>query len=183
MRDDQLTPKEEEALRALPREQEPSGQLEERTIRGLRAHGILHPPIRRGFTLTPAWGMAAAAAVLLLIVGSFLVGQWTGSHRTAQVMLAMHDQDSLLLAREVQRTGSTYLAALSALIESSRQNPEGMDQGREVALATLHAAADQVLSLVPDDPVAGEILRAMHDSQEEQRPPAGEDVVHHVAWF
>lgn len=183
MRDDQLTPREQEALRALPRERKPSTHLEERTVRSLRAHGILHPLVRRGFTLTPAWGMAAAAAVVILSVGSFLVGQWTGSQRTAEVMLAMHDQNSLLLAREVQRTGSTYLAALSALIESAREDPEGMDQGREVALATLHAAADQVLSLVPDDPVAGEILRAMQDSPEDQRPVEGEEVVHHVAWF
>ena len=41
MHDDELTPDERTRMRALPRELDPDDSLEERTVRALRAEGLL----------------------------------------------------------------------------------------------------------------------------------------------
>jgi hypothetical protein len=58
MHEDDLTPAEREALRALPREANPSELLEERTVRALAARGMIRP----SRALPPWFAWAAAAA-------------------------------------------------------------------------------------------------------------------------
>jgi len=184
MHDDDLTPREKRAFESLQRERKPSDLLEERVVRDLKRRGFLKGKFRDGITLAPAWAAIAAVMVMALIIGSYAIGQWNGSRQTERVMLAMHEHDDLRLAMEVQKSGTAYLSALAQLIHQiGDQDPDATNQGREVALTTLYAAAEEMVSLFPDDPVAGNILRAM-DGNESWRPGDTKGMeLHRVAWF
>jgi hypothetical protein len=179
--DSELSPEERAAFAALPRERDPGDLLEERTVRRLRRQGLLAVPRSAWPMLTPVRAAVAAAAVLAVALGSFVLGQWTGSRQTTEAMLAMHSHDSLLAAREVQRAGTAYLAAVDALSEARGSDPEALRQGREVALTILQAAADQVVQLAPDDPVAGDLLRAVGRQTGEVEPDVAAGTT--VVWF
>jgi hypothetical protein len=167
MNDEQLTQSERESLDSLPRERIPDHRLKKRTIAALRSQGILRKPARRGITLSPAWVAVAAAVTIALVAGGFAMGQWAGSRQTAQAMLAMHEQDGLRLAAEVQRTGTAYITALNTLVENlNDQDAEVQTQGRQVAISALYAAADLVVNIAPDEPVAQNILWALDQSEE-----------------
>jgi hypothetical protein len=125
----------------------------------------------------------AATAVIALTLGGFALGQWAGSQQTAKAMFEMHEQDGLRLAAEVQRTGTAYIAALNTLFENLQaQDPEVRAQGWQVAVSALYAAADLVVSIAPDEPMAQNILWALNQFQEtpgerETEPPR------HFVWF
>ena len=176
MSDDELTREEREALKALPREKEPGELLEERVVHNLRARGILGRGRRISLVLTPAWVSAAAAALLAIIIGSFSFGQWAGSRQTTEAMMAIQKYDNLRLAAEVQRTGTAYITALNTLVENLEgQDPELQAQGRQVAISALYAAADLVVNIAPDEPVAQNIVWVLDQSQqtseESESPP------------
>ncbi len=182
MHDEELTPEERERFRALRRELDPDDALEERTVRALRAEGLLHrePPHVVAFRFSPAWIGAAAAAGLAIFAGGFSMGSWLEARHTTQVVSQMHEQDATRAAALVQQTGSAYVSALSALAamaDSSKSNPQ-LDQGREVAVNALHAAANQMVRIAPEDPLTLRILaglkRAARDST------AGTD---RLVWF
>jgi hypothetical protein len=83
MTEDELTPAEREALRALPREAQPGDLLEERTVRALREAGLLgrrRPGRWRPQFIYPA----AAAACVLFFVAGFAVGQGRKAPASAQ---------------------------------------------------------------------------------------------------
>ena len=71
MHDDELTPAEQEALRALPRERPPGDLLEERTVRALAGRGWIQS---RRTPARYAWA-AAVAACLLFFVAGFSIGK------------------------------------------------------------------------------------------------------------
>jgi hypothetical protein len=82
-------------------------------------------------------------------------------------MLAMQEQNGLRLAAEVQRTGTAYITALNTLVENLEgQDPELQAQGRQVAISALYAAADLVVNIAPDEPVAQNIVWALDQSDE-----------------
>jgi len=118
MHDDDLSPDELAALRALPRERDPGDLLEHRTVRALRARNLLRQPERRGIVLSPAWLTAAAAVLLAVFTGGFAIGQWLEARQNDQTMIAMREHDAAQAAAMVQQTGSAYLAALSAFAEA-----------------------------------------------------------------
>jgi hypothetical protein len=181
MEDDRMTPEEREAFGRLPRERMPNSSVEERTVARLRRTGFLEPRPRPGWALSPAWGVAAAAAVVAIAVACFALGQWTGSRQTAEAMLALRGQDALTLAAEVQRTGTAYVRALTALAGTGAANPAARAQGREAAVAALHAAAETLLTLDPKDPVAARILMGLAGFD---RTAGGEGRIEQgVAWF
>jgi hypothetical protein len=162
--DDELTPEERAAFAALPREQMPSRLLAERTVRALRERGLLLES-RRPW-LPASWRVAAAAAALALFAGGTAFGQWLSARQTASTVASLRTDDPLAAALRVQRAGSAYLDALSALVDAS----DGADartatQAREVALAVFRGAADEIERL--------------------QRPESarGEGEVSHVIWF
>jgi hypothetical protein len=80
----------------------------------------------------------------------------------------------------VQRTGTDYVSALAALAE---QTPDGDSaaaaQGVEVALTALWAAANEIVRLAPEDPLAARILVEFERArlQEEPGGPAHELVI------
>jgi hypothetical protein len=88
-------------------------------------------------------------------------------------------------ALHVQRAGSAYVAALTRLVEASDSATAGEAvQAREVALAALWAAANEVVRLAPDDPVTGQILRGFERARQEQAEASeGELPVRQVIWF
>jgi hypothetical protein len=168
MHDDELSETERRALEALPRETRTPRALEDRVVVALRREGLLHAPAALRFPLSPAWIGAAAAACVALFAGGFALGGWMESRHTTEVLVRMHERDSAnaaAAAAEVQRTGSAYVAALSTLAAfADTSRGESLAQGREVAVNALHAAANQMLRISPEDPLAAGILRGLDRS-------------------
>lgn len=165
MHDDELTPEERERFRALRREIDPDDGLEERTVRALHAEGLLRRRPARviSFSLSPAWLGLGAAACFAIFAGGFTAGSWMEARHTTQVVSQLHEQDATRAAALVQQTGSAYVSALEALAtmtDSSRSNPQ-LEQGREVAVNALHAAANQMVRIAPEDPLTVRILAGM----------------------
>jgi hypothetical protein len=184
MTDHDLTPQEREAFAALPRERQASPALEERTVRALRAQGILQAEDRRTWRVTPVRLGLAAALALACLTGAFALGQWAGARQTAGAMLALQEQNGSQVATAVQRTGSAYVTALAALVHlAGTPNGTNTDQGREVALSALHAAADQIIRLDPDDPLAARILQAFDEAQVQEGVQAASPDRQDLYWF
>lgn len=72
--DFELSPKERAALSGLPHEAPPPAALEQRTLRALRARGLVRAPARRPLRLA-----LAMAAALLLFLSGFAVGRWASA--------------------------------------------------------------------------------------------------------
>ena len=184
--DHELTPDERAALSALPRERDPGRLLEERTVRALRARHLLRDPeVRRGFTFSPAWLTAAAAAVLAVFASGFAVGQWLEARQSDKTLVELRRQDTAQAATMVQQTGSAYLAALGVLAEASRssRDPRDIAQGREVASTILQAAANEMVRLAPEDPLAVQILRGLERAARRDTSTVRTDATRQVAWF
>ena len=152
---DAIEPELSQALSDLPREQMPGRLLEERIVRSLRARGLL-----RATRFSPSWSLAAAAAALALFAGGFAAGQWAATRAVASAVIARQDQTAMAAAQMVQRTGSAYVMALATLVSVADSAPNGaLEQGREAAKAALYAAAGEIVTLAPDDPIAAQIRR------------------------
>ena len=184
MHDDDLSPEELAAFRALPRERDPGEMLEHRTVRALRARNLLRQPERRGFVFSPAWTIAAAAVLVAVFTGGFAIGQWIEARESDQTLIALRQQDAAQAAAVVQQTGSAYLAALSALATASRssQKPHDVTQGREVASTILQAAANEMVRLAPEDPLSLQILRGLERTRSDSTAKVP-DATRQVAWF
>ena len=68
--------------------------------------------------------------------------------------------------------------ALAQFADSTNNLPA---QGREVALAALYAAANEVLRLAPNDPMATEILRGFQRVTQQSAPQQGAQRL--VVWY
>jgi hypothetical protein len=165
----ELTTEERNALDALPLESDPGQLLEERTVRALREQGLLATPGVGGTTTVPAgtlprqhrpwWSSAAAiAAGIALFAGGMSIGQVMGSRQTAEAFQTVFEEGDVRLASQVQRTGSEYVAALAALTAADGVAADS-GQAVEVALTALWAAANEIVRLAPDDPLAARILQ------------------------
>jgi hypothetical protein len=184
MHDDELTPEERAAMEALPRERPPDRALEERVVRALRAQGLLERPATRRLTLPPVGWLAAAAASVMIFAGGFALGAWLESRHTTQVVLDMHQRDAAEAAALVQRTGSAYVSALSTLATfAEKARPQEMGPAREAAVNALHAAASQMVRLVPEEPVAVNILQGMARASRSDSLEAGAGEPRRVVWF
>ena len=183
---DELTPAERALFDALTREREPGRLLEERTVRALRERGLVRAPTaaRRGLRFPAAWISGAVAAGIALFLGGLATGQYVASRNTTQIVTAMQQRDAQQAALMVQQTGSAYVQALSRLSQVSDTTRAGRQQGREVATSMLRAAADEVVRMNPNDPVASGILaafdRANTQQARAQRDTAGKQS---VVWF
>ena len=169
---------------ALPRESEPGRLLEERTVAVLRKRGMLAK--RRPRRLQAAWLAGGIAASIAFFASGVVVGQWLGTRATASAVIAMQQNDPQRTATQVQRAGSAYVGALQALAQlSDSTRTEISPQGREVALTALHAAANEVIRLAPNDPIAAEILRGFQRVREQQQAAAQkpEQKLRQIIWF
>ncbi|UCD23032.1 MAG: hypothetical protein JSW51_08145, partial [Gemmatimonadota bacterium] len=147
----ELNPRERAEFEALPRERVPGRLLEERTVRSLRARGLLRQ--RSWFGVRVPWLVAGLAASFALFVSGVTVGQWLGSSTVAESMATAQQQTAMEAAAAVQRAGSAYVTALMAFaaIADSTGN-SAYSQGREAALNALYAAAYELVQIDPTDP-------------------------------
>lgn len=181
MRNHELTPEERRAMNGLPRERSPRRELEGRTVAALGERGLLEEGAGRALLFTPARAGWAVAAVACLVVASFAAGHRTGA-RTAAIPRPP-EGNGLELAMFVQHAGSTYVAALEELnrTASAKSSPE-IEQGREAAVAALYAASDQLVELVPDEPVAKSILTTLTETERIQAEGTRREGAR-VLWF
>lgn len=185
-RDESLSPAEQGAFDALPREVPLPPTLEERTVALLRAHGQLPIPLTRGRAdaqtrvhLRAVWIPGAIAASLALFASGLAVGQFLGARSVAEV--ASRGLSAGEAADHIQRAGSLYVAALASLgALPDTTDPEARETARQAALTVLGTAAEEVVHLAPDDPLAAAVLRGLEQRTKLQRPvPPSRSVV----WF
>ena len=177
----ELNPQERAEIEALPRERDPGGLLEERTVQSLRARGVLKP---RGLPrVRMPWIAAGLAASIALFVCGVTVGQYLGSRTVAESMATAQQQTAMQAASAVQRAGSAYVTALTAFaaIADSSGNGAYM-QGREAALNALYAAAFEIMQIDATDPVAVTIREGLEQARLGWRQPA-DTAIQRVVWF
>jgi len=169
---------------------EPPGSLEERTVARLRREGLIRDSVPLWTRLfggagAPrlAWAAAAAACVAAVFFAGVAVGQRSAARSTAEALAAYHDDAMMAASARVQQTGSAYVAALTALALTARDDtdPKSLAQGREVAFAALYAAAEELVRLDPDDPVAARLVRDLEAVDRGNRPD--DDAKRQVMWF
>jgi len=179
-----LTPAARRAFEALPREAEPPTSLEGRTVALLQARGVLAVPLRPLAAPThrwhPAWLVGALAASLALFASGIAVGQFLGA-RSATIAAAVGLGSSLAeRTQQVQRTGSEYVAALSALLQETDTSDASRQRATEAALGALGAAAQEVSRLAPSDPLAAAVLRGLTERRRASQPPPP---TRNVVWY
>jgi hypothetical protein len=176
-----MTPELRGALDALPRERDPGRLLEERTVRALRAAGAIERPVARGWRRIPAaWLTGAVAAGFALFIGGLAMGQWVGARQARELVELDRIGDPRSAAMAVQRTGSAYVEALARLASFSDggEAPQQVE-GREVATRMLQAAADELIRIAPDDPIAAAVMAAFQRDTARPTPSQKQRVV----WF
>jgi hypothetical protein len=170
--------------RLLPDVILPSALLEERTVRELRRRGLL----KRKRSISSTWLAGSVAASVALFAIGVIVGQYLGTRSAVSVVAEMRSMnDAGAAAAHVQQTGTAYVEALAALVHAARQSQPGgpeAAQAREVALTALHEAANEVVRLAPNDPVAAKILQGI-EQEKEQRQNGGSrpDADRQIVWF
>lgn len=182
--ENELTPELRNQLSALPRERDPGRLLQERTVRALRERGLIEAPAAGGRIrrIPRAWLGGAVAAGIALFASGLATGQWMGARATARVVEAAHTADTRQAALAVQQTGSAYVQAMSRFAELSDSASAGQTaQGREVAARMLRAAADELVRIAPDDPLASAVLSAFARADSARTVRAGEK--QGVVWF
>lgn len=186
MHDDDLTPDERRAFETLPRERMTDAGLEDRVVDALRRRRVLRRR-RRVFELTPGRVAGLVAASLAFITGGFALGQWTTLHQVTSQRTAMIDSKELSAAATVQYAATAYLLALENLAAlPDTASVDDAQQGREVALSTLYAAAGRVSHMVPKDYLAGQLMNAIEAEPGGTTPPgqtAGAERASKFIWF
>ena len=124
-----------------------------------------------------------AASIALFAMG-VVFGQWLGTRHTAAVVSAVQQNDAVQAALQVQRAGSEYVSALQTMAKfADSRNREVSPQGREVALTALYAAANEVVRLAPNDPIAAEILRGFQSVRQQQAVKQNTAPERRIVWF
>jgi len=175
-RHDQLTPEEQDAFAALPRERVPPAHLEDRVVDALHGEGLLANP--RALRTLPRWWMAVAAIGAVAFFSSGLaMGQWLGVRNTAVL-----GQDAVARAMAVQSAGSEYVRAVARLSElADGEDPGAAGPGFEAAQVALHAAALELALLSPDDPTIAMVLAVLERYQGQGAEQQGS--VRQTIWF
>jgi hypothetical protein len=189
MNDEDLTPDEREAFQALARAHDPNDFLEERVVRALRARGLLRSKVIE-LRWSPAWAIAAAASVIAIFMTGFTVGHMIESRQTTEILTALRQHDAAQAAAMVERTGTAYVQALAALADAqntpgasgaspgSRQN-QAVQAGRQTAVNMLRAAANEVVRLAPEEPLAAHLIQGLDRAAKGDSTAASSQVV----WF
>lgn len=176
-----LTPDERHAFAALPREYVGSAALEERVVHALHDARLLGSPhilrtslarSKRRQRVLMSFSVLAASLTLFvsgIAVGreSAFAGQVVAQPIVEETLPSPMTEDSMQLAKQVQRAGSEYVSLLERLpshvsTDSSATRAELL--GREAARSTLHAAARQLARVAPNDPVAVLLVEGLRPS-------------------
>lgn len=182
---DEMQWSEEEAQRlsALARQQAPAPELEDRVVARLKGEGLLGGRPRPWWQVQwMPWALAGTAALFAVFLLGYSVGQQAGAESALSMMAEIRQaRDVDQAIANVQRTGSAYVTALAALGHLAASSPDQSDrrQSQEVALSALYAAAQEMVRLDPDDPVAARLLQGLeaerlrqvsHDETQEPSP-------------
>jgi hypothetical protein len=158
--EDDMNAEERAALASLASGEDPGRAVEDRIVRALKDRGLLHTgrPVRN-----VVWWLGAAAAALVLFGSGLALGEYHGGRRTEERLANARSTDVLDAAMLVQQTGSAYVEAVARLAEisASGQDTAHAQQGREVAVSAMEAAATELHQVAPDDPVAKMLLEAI----------------------
>lgn len=177
-----LSEAERQAFDSLPQERIPPAGLEERTVRALEQRGLIRRRRPRWASSRPWIAVAGVAAGVALFAVGLAVGQSMGARQTAEALAAVYPDATDRAAARVQSTGSEHVQALYALVEAmAAAAPAEREQAREVARATLWAAASEVVRLAPDDPLAERILEEIERAR--LGTAGGREAAHSVIWF
>lgn len=152
----------------LAHEQDPGPVVEDRIVRALKDRGLLHG----GRAGHGAMGWARlAAACLVLFGGGVALGEYHGGQRAEQRLASARNTDGLDAAMRVQQTGSAYVEAIAHLAEISKSGGDlwHTQQGREVAVSAIEAAATELHQVSPDDPFTAQLLDAIAASRASQQ--------------
>ncbi|HSR69318.1 MAG TPA: hypothetical protein VLU25_15380 [Acidobacteriota bacterium] len=173
----QWSEEETERLRALARQQAPPPELEDRVVARLKREGLLERPIRPWWQVHwMPWALAGTAALFAVFLLGYSAGQRAGAESALSMMAEIRQaRDVEQAIANVQRTGSAYVTALAALGHLAASSPDQGDrrQSQEVALSALYAAAQEMVRLDPDDPVAARLLQGLE--AERLRQVSGDD--------
>jgi len=181
-----LTPAERRAFGSLPREAEPPRDLEDRTVAFLQARGLLAVPLRPvagARRWHPMWLVGSIAASLALFASGIAVGQYIGLRSSSATIAAAVGLSGSMAeqTRQVQRTGSDYVAALTALLaRADTSSARDRQSATQAALDALGAAAQEVTRFAPNDPLAAAVLRGLADRQRAARP---QEASRTVVWY
>lgn len=170
-----------EAVRSAPRERAASELLEERTVRALRERGVLTQ--RKG--VPRSWYAAGVAASIAFFACGISVGQWMEGRHAAAALAAQQQASLEEMASLVERTGSEYVRALSRMAEANvlSGSPETA-QAREAALQILHQAANEMVRMAPNDPVASRILQGLdHATLQQQTSQDALERRRQIIWY
>jgi hypothetical protein len=179
-----LSPAERRAFDALPREAPAPDAIEERTVAALRSRGDLPIPVsRRQDARAPRvwWMTGAIAAALAVFASGVAVGQYLGAHNAVLVVRATSQASAAELAAHLQRTGTDYVAALTALGQlSDTANSVTRARARQAAISILASAAEEIARFAPDDPLAAAVLRGLNQRDRQSAP---DSLSRSVVWY
>ena len=184
--EDELTPDLRNALRSLPRERDPGRLLEERTVRALRERGMIAREAGGGSIrrIPRAWLGGAVAAGIALFASGMAAGEWMGARAAGEAVQTARAESAPQAAMAVQQTGTAYVQAMARFAELSDSSaaPQAA-QGREVAVRMLRAAADELLRIAPDDPLAAAVLATFQRADSARAAAARPVDKQGVVWF
>jgi len=185
MTNDELTPSEKEVLESLPKEKIPSAFLEERVVRALKQQGLLRSREGHHIVRITGWRIAGAvAACAVFVVCGFALGFWASGRPVYVSQTLSPGANGVPVAFSVQEAGTDYILALERLAAySDSTRSEEARQGREVALNTLYAAADQMARIVPRDVLARCIVNAIATTERNNADQIGTGVAPRMIEF
>ena len=163
--DEDLDPETLELLRSLPRETQPTPELQERLVTQLRRDGVIGAaagasgvdaappatsrPVAAGRNRR-VWvrRLGQVAAALVIFTFGMGLGRATLDRQEDTALVA----EPLGLAANIQGAGTAYVNALAALTEiSGSLEPGEREQAREVAMAAFYSAAAELFRIAPDE--------------------------------
>ena len=131
-------------------------------MRALRQRGLVRAKDARRFRFPVSWMAGAAAAAVALFMTGVAAGQFAAGRESARAVAEVQRQNAQHPALAVQQAGAAYVSALSRFASvADTAGAAQTAQGREVAVAMLRAAANELVRISPDDPLASGILAAL----------------------
>jgi hypothetical protein len=118
------------------------------------------------------------AATLLIFAGGAAAGWMArgGGAGTAGIPTAVDHLPGASMAEHVQSAGSHYVATLALLAEQREGlDPDELEAGHEVALATLSGAAYELTRLLPGEDEPGELYEAVETQRQALEDGVGEE--------
>jgi hypothetical protein len=172
---DDLPPEIRARLRSLRRELAPGDLLEERVVRDLRARGLLQS--RRPWFRPASWTARLAAGLLLFVSGWMVGSRWMAERPGSEGTPSQ--QGAVSAAELVEQAGDEFIQALTTV---ARQTPsEARDQGRDAALTSLRAAAEELSRIQEDDARLAQVILLLDEaSGKSSRAPSEPN---QVFWF